>query len=459
MESEPNKPIIDWKNNEQKRLSLAISYEAELMVPSDLPLASLEKEGDRAAAMGLDPLIDAEEDDPVVTDTLMAPIHKEKTELEVRESHVYNVNEEPVGNDELLPIRTPDEIVQGEAKAMMSAPETDALGSGKCKERHVESTDTPSRAIKKVKLGDSPWEDLVSQVLKRLGAMNPDECVIKASDIAVRSRQHVESRSQYHVNIFDTILRTQTSTAPLPCDDALAQIPPGNLEYWMEKYTELKHFYQSNGHCEAPPDEDLGKWIQYQRIHVSSLDSTQLYLLTNVGLILGSNEASGTGDVTDPTDNMCVQHKALTESSVYTQHSKSLAKTNARAIQLRTERGVSTQKQVKTHRTTRFRTVEAVPSLKMTPPLPPNPDNHQGIVQALLPNFQGIVNFPNSRYAGKCVMCDESEYPIPCQNKGVCNNCDSAVWIFVENGLQIKWCKGCKNFKKWLDFGAKVSVI
>ena len=35
---------------------------------------------------------------------------------------------------------------------------------------------------------------------------------------------------------------------------------------------------------------------------------------------------------------------------------------------------------------------------------------------------------------------------IPTQNKGLCTLCDVNVWVVVSNGLEIKWCKGCKNF-------------
>jgi hypothetical protein len=38
---------------------------------------------------------------------------------------------------------------------------------------------------------------------------------------------------------------------------------------------------------------------------------------------------------------------------------------------------------------------------------------------------------------------------IPAQNKGVCTACDVKVWIVVATGLEIKWCKGCKNFRPW----------
>jgi Zn-finger nucleic acid-binding protein len=44
---------------------------------------------------------------------------------------------------------------------------------------------------------------------------------------------------------------------------------------------------------------------------------------------------------------------------------------------------------------------------------------------------------------------------IPTQNKGLCTLCDVNVWVVVTTGLEIKWCKGCKNFRPWAAFGDK----
>lgn len=50
----------------------------------------------------------------------------------------------------------------------------------------------------------------------------------------------------------------------------------------------------------------------------------------------------------------------------------------------------------------------------------------------------------------------ETLHIIPRQNKGVCTICDVAVWVVLEQeGLEIKWCKGCKNFRPWAAFGEK----
>lgn len=44
---------------------------------------------------------------------------------------------------------------------------------------------------------------------------------------------------------------------------------------------------------------------------------------------------------------------------------------------------------------------------------------------------------------------------IPTQNKGLCTLCDVNVWVVAQSGLEIKWCKGCKNFRPWAAFGDK----
>lgn len=44
---------------------------------------------------------------------------------------------------------------------------------------------------------------------------------------------------------------------------------------------------------------------------------------------------------------------------------------------------------------------------------------------------------------------------IPSQNKGLCTLCDVNVWVVANTCLEIKWCKGCKNFRPWAAFGDK----
>ena len=119
----------------------------------------------------------------------------------------------------------------------------------------------------------------------------------------------------------------------------------------------------------------------------------------------------------------------------------------------------------------------------------------------VLPDFHRLVNYPDylskSRSIGSgdvsvsggsravggkkcCVMCgklricsassliekgraavsgdDGTSHIIPRQNKGLCTACDVTVWVLVENGVEIKWCKGCKNFRQWAAFGDKGSA-
>ena len=53
---------------------------------------------------------------------------------------------------------------------------------------------------------------------------------------------------------------------------------------------------------------------------------------------------------------------------------------------------------------------------------------------------------------------DGTAHIIPRQNKGLCTACDVTVWVLVADGLEIKWCKGCKNFRQWAAFGEKGSA-
>jgi hypothetical protein len=53
---------------------------------------------------------------------------------------------------------------------------------------------------------------------------------------------------------------------------------------------------------------------------------------------------------------------------------------------------------------------------------------------------------------------DSTAHIIPRQNKGLCTACDVTVWVVVNDNLEIKWCKGCKNFRPWAAFGDKGSA-
>jgi hypothetical protein len=32
------------------------------------------------------------------------------------------------------------------------------------------------------------------------------------------------------------------------------------------------------------------------------------------------------------------------------------------------------------------------------------------------------------------------------------------IWVVVDQAIEIKWCKGCKNFRPWVAFGDKGSA-
>ena len=63
---------------------------------------------------------------------------------------------------------------------------------------------------------------------------------------------------------------------------------------------------------------------------------------------------------------------------------------------------------------------------------------------------------PHSSNGQDCMGDKNAGYAIiPTQNKGLCTLCDVNVWVIVTTGLEIKWCKGCKNFRPWAAFGEK----
>lgn len=138
---------------------------------------------------------------------------------------------------------------------------------------------------------------------------------------------------------------------------------------------------------------------------------------------------------------------------------------------------------------------------KCVPLKPPIPSKYQGDIEKTknvpVPEFTSLVNFPSHMSQKQavnlpdgmrcCVMCGQacpcssgnkgkkskskssdndsvnehlgdknSGYAIiPTQNKGLCTLCDVNVWVVVATGLEIKWCKGCKNFRPWAAFGDK----
>lgn len=144
--------------------------------------------------------------------------------------------------------------------------------------------------------------------------------------------------------------------------------------------------------------------------------------------------------------------------------------------------------------------LELNPSKRKCVPLkPPIPSKFQGDIEkikgAQVPEFTSLVNYPAHMSQKQsvnlpegmrcCVMCgqacpcssgnknkkhsgaskkgnDTSAIDknngfaiIPTQNKGLCTLCDVNVWVVCQSGLEIKWCKGCKNFRPWAAFGDK----
>jgi len=431
------------KENEQQHLSAAVSYETENIMASNI--------SDNA---DLSPLIEAGGTEPVVTNELMVLEHQAKVGEEVAQNLPPESAEATEELSEPMMISEAAQNAPSEPKSIQELSDQTMVHEGEDQDAEVilpsgKRRGRPQgfklpRATKN--LQDCSWEDLTSQLHTRLGAMTSDECFVKAIEISVMARQQVEARSLHLLNAFDMYGKgLSTTAAPVaPASDPLYHDPPE--QQWMSKFTELKQFHQLHGHFDVPTDqpsyESLANWVLQQKTQYLSLSSSQLFLLHGISFPFA---------ITAP------EH-FQGETTTYPQLAKSAkppAKTKARTIQLQEERGMSTQKQIKMHRATRFSTMEAVPCLKLAPPLPPKADSSEALTQAEVPTFQQVVNFPNSKYLAHCVMCDETEYPIPSQNKGVCNNCDSAVWIFSSTGMQIKWCKGCKNFRKWLDFGEK----
>ena len=138
-----------------------------------------------------------------------------------------------------------------------------------------------------------------------------------------------------------------------------------------------------------------------------------------------------------------------------------------------------------------IRSLDLSPSKRKCVPLKqPLPSKFQGDAEkaksTTMPGFTNLVNFPADISQKQpvplpngmrcCVMCGQAcqcngtvkeRNPgvpaapaaggaiIPTQNKGLCNVCDVKVWVVVQSGLEIKWCKRCKNFRSWASFGDK----
>jgi hypothetical protein len=367
-----------------------------------------------------------------------------------------------------------NEMLETQSKAGEEAGEQfkdDNAANQAPKRRERPLTYTAPRKKAKAEEDDSfSWQVLLSRVQQRLRRMDSDECFVKAIELAAMARQSVQSRGSAHLLAAFDMLGTANGQAAALSDQQqkINVVADDPIEQWMQKFAELRSYHQRNGHFDVPLNEALGTWVMQQQARVSSLSSTQLHLLSSIGLFpvdfhrnsnLDENKKRPADGSNDSADKQTVYPQLTAKAQPTATVPLATTKSRASSLQKLGKRGHVTQKQIKLHRTTRFRTIEAVPSIKMPSPLPTKADTtNTSLLQIKVPDFAQIVNFPNARYMAKCVMCDEDEYPIPNQNKGVCNNCDSAIWIHVETGLEMKWCKGCKNFRKWMDFGDKVSL-
>ena len=258
---------------------------------------------------------------------------------------------------------------------------------------------------------------------------------VKALELQLLARSEVERRSHHLSNALDLMSRERTPAgADISGNDPAAfedsQLTPEKT--WIEKYQQLVQFHLANGHCNVPMalNEGLARWITQQREAGSKLNSIEKSLLNQIGFDWGPTQGQ-------PPKSRRVQRTAAN------------ANIGVASESIIAEAQVSGNQQVKTY-------VKTIPCMKLLPPLPPSCENDPTSDFMEVPPFQQLVNFPTARHFGKCVMCDESEAAIPKQNKGVCNNCDVAIWVVNASKMQIKWCKGCKNFRKWSDFGAKV---
>lgn len=203
------------------------------------------------------------------------------------------------------------------------------------------------------------------------------------------------------------------------------------------------------------PERCFEKAIELQLIARSEVESRSANLSAAMNLMDQQNQLT-----IDPNDKALMVGQAAqggggtpTAARQRNLPNLSIPGGQMRVTKTKAEREVNKQKPVKAPSST-----AVIPCVKMTPPLPPRCEGDPNPT-ADVPAFCQLVNFPTARYFGNCVMCDESDFSIPKQNKGVCNNCDVAIWVINPGGMQIKWCKGCKNFRKWIDFGVKVRQV
>ena len=208
---------------------------------------------------------------------------------------------------------------------------------------------------------------------------------------------------------------------------------------WESLLTEVRNHLRA-----MSSDECFSRALELQMLARSEVGSRSLHLSNAMDLMANNGQVGQVPMISKPSGGGRKSAPPMPNMAATVVTASGQRVTKA-------EREVSKQKPIKTTK------AAPVPCMKMTPPLPPRCENDNA-PDVELPAFCQLVNFPTARYYGNCVMCDEAEFPIPKQNKGVCNNCDVAIWVVNPSGMNIKWCKGCKNFRKWVDFGVKVCV-
>ncbi|KAL7465792.1 hypothetical protein ACHAXS_006111 [Conticribra weissflogii] len=272
------------------------------------------------------------------------------------------------------------------------------------------------------------WERLKDEICMQLRAMPSDECFVRALELKQLAVSEVQRHSNHLVSAMNMI--NQNSSVPLSAASVDTNLKKGTD--WLENYHQLVQFYRLNGHCNVPPSEHkLYQWVIHQKDTRKKLNDEKTSLLNQIGFEWdkGFSEAPATAPSSSENDN----------ATNPTLPSIVPSPTSSPHIPIPPDRPQICYK---------------MPKANLGPMCEPDPKNDHVPV----PEFRQLVNYPNAKHFGKCVMCNENSHKIPKQNKGVCTSCDEGVWMLLNGGMQIRWCKGCKNFKKWIAFGIKVGA-
>eukprot|EP00569_Conticribra_weissflogii_P004229 CAMPEP_0171337358 /NCGR_PEP_ID=MMETSP0878-20121228/6642_1 /TAXON_ID=67004 /ORGANISM="Thalassiosira weissflogii, Strain CCMP1336" /LENGTH=553 /DNA_ID=CAMNT_0011838977 /DNA_START=147 /DNA_END=1808 /DNA_ORIENTATION=+ len=269
------------------------------------------------------------------------------------------------------------------------------------------------------------WERLKDEICTQLRAMPSDECFVRALELKQLAVSEVQRHSTHLVSAMNMI--NQNSSVPLSAASVDTNLKKGSD--WLENYHQLVQFYRVNGHCNVPPSEHkLYQWVIHQKDTRKKLNDEKTSLLNQIGFEWdkGFSEAPATAPSSSGNDtatNPSLPH--LAPASTFSPH-----------LPIPPERPQICHK---------------IPKANLGPMCEPDPKNDHVPV----PEFRQLVNYPNAKHFARCVMCNDDTHKIPKQNKGVCTSCDEGVWMLLNSGMQIRWCKGCKNFKKWISFGIK----